>query len=218
MNDITLKQLAEQISIKEKAEEFCKVKKAINDMKLCVENLECVYDTADENDIEKRLLDLSYKHAAVMEFLLSFTHRQDTESKEDCYAEIEENMFSVAGSKEEGIVITTPFPPIKCGNARTHISKMFAQEIERLLDKKYAQKGYQLPVYDKASVHFIVSLGIDIDANHIPDADNLDLKNILDAMQQYLFPNDNLVTIDYKVTGEYVSAKSKMRIVVKSKL
>jgi len=216
MNNLQIEKLTESIKDKKNDDRFNIVKSKVNEMKQCIENLECIYETLSENDIKKRLLDISYKHAFIMDFIMSFNKKPNTNEVETEGKKENNKAFAIHENNDGSITIKTPFPPVKCLDARTETSKIFALHIEKLLHDMCVATGKSTPIFKKANVHFHILIGNEISSNNIPDADNLDLKSILDSLQNYLIPNDNLITIGYKVTGERTDNTSAMLITIAS--
>ena len=143
MNDNLLNEVAEMLSLKNKKDQFQNVRQTLKEMNSIVENLESVYTTADEKDIQKRLLDLTYKQTSIYEFIMNLASTNNVLLQNDKET-VCDKIFEIEIIQSEKVVISTPFPPLKIGDFRSETSKIFANKIIEILEDKIAKNAFIL--------------------------------------------------------------------------
>lgn len=126
----------------------------------------------------------------------------------------EEGLCSITGNVSEGYILSIPFPPKKNKSTNRTSSKLIGAAIKTAARKYLSKEGINTPVYEKAIVKFRLFLNSDLAMSEYPDADNIDLKYILDSLGGLLIRNDNILAITYIVEGDTTESESYCEIYV----
>ena len=127
--------------------------------------------------------------------------------------ELLDNRYKISGNPVDGFEIIMPMLPRKFESEKFNQTRIMAEIVHEITSNYLEKEGITTPVFEKAKINYEVNIGPDKeDKRHIPDGDNLDTKHVTDALQQLLFPSDNLLVLDWSVSGKNTEEKSFIRV------
>lgn len=123
---------------------------------------------------------------------------------------------AICGSKEEGFNITCPFPGRRARTARSVLAQHRYAELRKVAETFAREKGYFSPPVKNADIHFTICLGEDMKGVATPDFDNVDLKEVTDALETYILDNDSLEQTRIHILAKRVSGPSRLNVIIKN--
>lgn len=127
--------------------------------------------------------------------------------------------YSVSGTAEEGFVLLLPLLPKRLVNenkqSQYKTTKVIAQNLRQDIISFLQEHGIAGPVYKNAHVEFTLCIGDDMRHSEIPDADSIDTKYVLDALNGTLIQNDSLLSLSLAVKGQIIEGDSYTKVNIK---
>ena len=119
--------------------------------------------------------------------------------------------YTIKGSPEEGFELTLP-PLQKRGYEKKHHPQKVKAESVRAISERYlAEQDIEKCPFDKCTLIYTAMLGEELNGN-IGDADNLDTKQITDALSGIFFIDDNLTHVELVINAEDTDGPSHTRL------
>lgn len=115
--------------------------------------------------------------------------------------------YTISGNKEDGFEIRMPVLQ-KRGYDKKHHAQKVKAECVRAVSERYLEKmGIGKCVYDKCTLIYTVMIGPEC-AGNIGDSDNLDTKQITDALSGVFFIDDNLTHVELVIGAQQTDEPS----------
>ena len=166
-------------------------------------------DSTSAETLAKTFKDATISHENVVRKIagaqrLAFSDNQKIGITED------ERLLQVADNVNVGIEYDGKTVKIKAPAAFMKMdigarTRMIGRAVYAKLAQYMKDKNITAPMFEKADISIIHHISKTSDIMNIPDADNLDTKSMLDAVDGLLIPNDDLITIrltEYGVIDE----------------
>ena len=119
--------------------------------------------------------------------------------------------YRITGSREAGFEILMPPLQKRGDTARPHPQKVTAESVRAAALSYLEGQGLRRCLFDKCTLTYTVMIGPETGGN-IGDAENLDTKQITDALTGIFYPDDNLTHVRIAVEGKMTQAPSYTRL------
>lgn len=123
--------------------------------------------------------------------------------------------YSVTGNRDEGFKIHMPPLQKRGPRERPHPQKVKAESVRAAALSYLGKQGLRKCLYGKCTLTYTVMIGPEAGDN-IGDAENLDTKQITDALTGIFFPDDNLTHVRIVVQGEFTERPSYTVLTIKA--
>lgn len=124
--------------------------------------------------------------------------------------------YSITGNEDDGFELRLPLLQKRGYEKKHHQQKIKAESVRAVSENYLKKRNIRRCPYDRCSLIYTVMLGPDAGGN-IGDADNLDTKQITDALSGIFFIDDNLTHVELVINAEETETPSftRLRIVPK---
>jgi len=119
--------------------------------------------------------------------------------------------YCVSGSREAGFELLMPLLQKRGREGRPHPQKVKAESVRAAAVFYLEKLGLKRCLYERCTLTYTVMIGPETGGN-IGDADNLDTKQITDALTGIFFADDNLTHVRLVIEGEMTEGPSHTRL------
>lgn len=171
------------------------------------------FDTKEDWAKKSSLISAKYKLEEMMRCADELSWLAGDEDPADYPARITQptENYSVTGDRASGFTVTMPPLQKRDYEKKLHPQKVKAESVRAAVLIHLKKLGLRKCIYDRCTLTYTVMIGPEAGGN-IGDSDNLDTKQITDALTGIFYRDDDLTHVQLTIRGELTDGPSYTKL------